>query len=76
MIISFVVPGVTINTSFTTLLLLGPPALIDKKGKSEATDNGESWDDGEHDDYEGYNHDSENYLLYEVCVHRSIYNYS
>jgi hypothetical protein len=76
LIISFVVPGVTINTSFTTLLLLRPPAFIHKKGKSEATGNGESWDDGEHDDYEGYNYDSENYLLYEVSVHASIYNYS
>jgi len=68
--------GVTINTSFTTLLLLGPPALIDKQGKSEATDNGESDADGEHDDYEGYNYDSETYLFYEVSVHASIYNYS
>ncbi|HVO65997.1 MAG TPA: hypothetical protein VMT12_05875 [Syntrophales bacterium] len=55
--------------SFTILLPLRPQAFIPKKDKNEATDNGESDADGEHDNYEGYNYESENYSPYEVFVH-------
>ena len=52
-------PTADAGRSTLVLLLVGPPAFVHQEDKSEASDNGEPDDDGEHEEYKGHNHESE-----------------